>query len=69
MGTWMGQGLVGPGAPGQPLTSLLLQSWSGIQRGMLGVLDPQGKRQPRHQGLLVSFVATGAPRATDKALR
>lgn len=68
-GTWIGQHLVGSGGLGHPVASPLLQNWSGTQQGMLGALSPCDKGQPGHQELPVSCVATGAPRAGDKALR
>ncbi|XP_039706125.1 nesprin-4 isoform X3 [Pteropus medius] len=67
-GTRTGQDLVGSVAPGHPVVSPLLQNWSGTQQGTLGALGPWGKRQPGHQGIPVSCVATGAPRVGDKAL-
>lgn len=65
----MGQDLVGSGGPGHPVASPLLQSWSGTRLGTLGALGPWGEKQPGHQGLPVSCVATGTPRAGDKAWR
>lgn len=61
--TQMDQPLVDSGGPGHPVPSPCLQSWSGTQQGMLGVLGPQGKRCLGYQDLPVSCVATGAPRA------
>ncbi|XP_031312758.2 nesprin-4 isoform X4 [Camelus dromedarius] len=68
-GTQTGQDMVGSGGPGHPVASPLLQSWSGTRRGTLGASGLWGEGQPGHQGLPVSYVATGAPGAGDKASR
>lgn len=67
--TQTGQHLVESGGPGHLVPSRLLQSWNGTQQGMLGVLGPQGRRYLGYQEFPVSCVATGDPRAADRALR
>lgn len=67
--TLTGQHLVESGGPGHLVPTRLLQSWNGTQQGMLGVLGPQGKRYLGYQEFPVSCVATGDPRAADRALR
>nr|XP_020727432.1 nesprin-4 isoform X1 [Odocoileus virginianus texanus] len=69
-GTQMGRALVGSGGPGHPVASPHQQSWNGTRRGTLGTLSLWGEGQsPGCQGLRVSCVATGAPRAEDKDWR